>query len=104
MAFTSRNLCSGLARAKTSTSRTQSQRGAIHILDLAAGDRGFAVADAEHFGDGRGRDLVIAGDHGDADAAAVAFLDGLDGFLARRIEKTDQPEQDKGFWQVDRKS
>ncbi len=71
------------------------QRRIVHGLDLHPGDGGLAVADAEHFGDGRGGDLVVAGDHGDADAAAVAFLHRLDRLLARRIHQADKAEQDQ---------
>ena len=78
------------------------QRRLVHLLDLGAGDRGLAVADAEHLGDGRGGDLVVAGDHGDADAAVVALLHRLDGLLARRIEQADQAEQDQVLRQIGR--
>jgi hypothetical protein len=72
----------------------------VHLLDLGAGDGGLAVADAQHLGDRRRRDPVIAGDHGHANAAAVAFAHGVDGFLARRIEEADQAKQDEVVRQV----
>ncbi len=71
------------------------ERRFVHLLDFAAGDSGRAVADSEHLGDGGRRDLVVAGDHGDADAAAVALLHGVDRFLAGRVEQTDQAKQDE---------
>ncbi len=37
------------------------KRGGVHLLDFRARDRSLAVADAEHLGDGRRGDLVIAG-------------------------------------------
>src|SRR6516225_16319 len=46
-------------------------RGGIHVLDLGAGDCRLPVADPEHPGDGRSGDLVIAGNHRDANAATV---------------------------------
>ena len=49
------------------------ERGGIHLLDLGPGDRGATVADAEHPGDRRGGELVVPGNHRDADAAAVAL-------------------------------
>ena len=58
------------------------QRGGVHLLDLVAADRGRAIADAQHLADRGGRDLVVAGDHRDADTACVAFLDGFDRFCA----------------------
>ena len=76
------------------------QRGGVHLLDLRACDRRLAVADSEHLGDGRGGDLVIAGNHRDPDPAAVAFLHRLDGLLARGVEQSDQAEQDEGLRQV----
>src|SRR6516164_9037846 len=76
------------------------QGGGVHILDLGAGDCCLAVADTKHLGDCCSGDFVITRDHRDANAAAVAFLDGLNRFLARRIEKADQAEQDEGLRQV----
>ena len=78
------------------------QRRLVHVLDLGAGDRRLSVADAEHLGDRRGGDPVIAGDHGHADTAAMTFLHRLDRLLARRVEQTDQAEQDEVFRQVSR--
>jgi hypothetical protein len=75
-------------------------RPRVHLLDLHALHRGLAVADAEHLGDRRGGDLVVAGDHRDADAAAVALLDRLDRLLARRVEQADQAEQHQVARQV----
>ena len=90
------------AREHVDVAHALLQRGGVHLLDLCAGDRGLAVADAEHLGDRRGGDLVIAGDHRDADAAAMTFLHRRDGFLARRIEQADQSEQDEVARQVGR--
>src|SRR5208282_4514850 len=77
-------------------------RGGIQLLDLRACDRGLPVADAEHLGDSRGCDLVIAGYHRNSDSTVVAFLDGLDGLLARRVEQADKAQQNKGPGQVGR--
>src|SRR5208337_5376561 len=60
----------------------------------------LAVADAEHLGDRRGGDLVVAGDHRYADAAAVAFLHRFDRLLARRIHEADKADEDEVFRQV----
>ena len=78
------------------------QRRLVHFLDFGAGDRRLAVADAEHLGNGGGGDAMVAGDHGDADAALVAFLDRLDGLLARRVEQADQADQNQVLRQVGR--
>src|SRR5262249_8912416 len=72
----------------------------VHLLDLSAGDRRLSIADVEHLSDRRGRDLVIARNHGDANAAAMTFLDRLDGLLARRVEQADQAKEDEISRQV----
>ncbi len=79
------------------------QFGRVELLDLHALHRGLAVADTEHFRDGRRGDLVVAGDHRHADAAVVAFLDRRDRFLARRIEQADQAQQHEIARQVGRR-
>ena len=92
IAFTRRSLCSGLARANTSTPcALLLQRGTLHLLDLGTGNHCLAVADTQHLGDGRGGDSVVASNHRYSDTAGMAFLDGIDRFLARRIEQADQP-------------
>ena len=93
-------MCSGLARAKTSIAHALLELGVVHGLDLGSRDRSLAVADAEHSGDGRRGDLVVAGDHRDADSAAVAFLDRFDRLLAGRIHEPDKAEQDQVLRQV----
>ena len=45
---------------------------------------------------------MIARDHGDANAAAMAFVHGLDRLLARWVEQADEAEQDQIFRQVGR--
>ena len=65
----------------------------IHRLDLGAGHRGAAVADAQHPGNGGGGNRMVAGDHRHPDAARMAFCHGFDSLLARRIEEADQPQQ-----------
>src|SRR5262249_28138787 len=72
----------------------------VHLLDLSAGDRRLSIADVQHFSDRRGRDFVIARNHGDANAAAMTFLDRLDGLLARRVEQADQAKEDEISRQV----
>src|SRR5262245_39878386 len=76
------------------------QRGGVHCLDLCSGNRCLSVADTEHFCDGRSCNLVIAGDHRDANSAAVAFLHGLDGFSTRRVQQTDQAQQNESIGKV----
>src|SRR5262249_13807501 len=78
------------------------QRRFVHLLDFRAGDRGLAVADAEHLGDRRCSYLVVAGDHRDADTTAVTFFYRFDRLLARGIEKADEAEQDEILRQVGR--
>ena len=78
------------------------QRGSAHLFDLGPGDRGLAISYAEHLGDCCRGDLVIARYHRDPNAAAVAFLDRFDGFLAGRVQQPDQPDQDQGLWQFRR--
>ena len=76
------------------------QRRVVHRLDLGSRHRRLAVSDAEHLRDrGRG-DLVVAGDHCDADAAAVAFLHSFDRLFAWRIHQAYETEQDEMFRQV----
>src|SRR5262249_5367381 len=77
------------------------QRGSVHLLDLCACNRCLSVADIEHFCDGRSCDLVIAGNHRDANSAAVGFLHGLKGFFTRRVKQTDESKQDKSTGKVD---
>ena len=103
IASTSRILCSGLARANTSTSRTDSCNVAVSMSSISAPrDRGPAITNAQHLGDRRGGDFVIAGDHRHSDTAVVTLLHGLDGLLARRIQETDQTEQHQVLRQVRR--
>ena len=71
------------------------QGGGIHLLNLSTSDRRLSVPDAEQLGDRGGSDLVVAGDHCDPDPPILAFLDGLDGLFARRVEQTDQTEEDQ---------
>ena len=74
----------------------------IHFLDLCPGDCGSSVADAEHLGDrGRG-DLVVPGDHRDADAAGMAFRHGFYRLRPRRIEQPDEAEQNQVLREIRR--
>src|SRR5262249_57465975 len=54
----------------------------------------------EQLGGGGGGDLVVAGKDGEREAAAMTFLDRLDGLLARRVEQADQAEEDEISRQV----
>jgi len=76
------------------------QRSSVHLFDFPASNRRLSVAYTEHPGDGRSCDLVVTGNHGDADVAAVTFPYRLDGLLTRGIEEADQTEHNKSFWQV----
>jgi hypothetical protein len=60
-------------------------------------------SDVEHPGDGRSRDLVITSDHRDANSPAMTLLNGLDRFLARRIEQSDQAVQNEVPRQIGRR-
>lgn len=93
-------MCSGGAREDVDGADAFLQCRRVHILDLGARDRGLSVAKPKQFGDGGSGDLVVAGDHGDPDAAAVTLLYGVDGLLARRIQQADQAEQDERPRQV----
>ena len=88
------------AREDVAVADSLLQRGLVRLLDLGPADRRRPVADAQHLGDGRRGDLVVPGDHRDPDAAAVTLPDGLDGFLARRVEQPDQTEQHQVLRQV----
>src|SRR5208337_3732104 len=76
------------------------QRRIVHRLDLGSRDRRFAVADAEHFGDGGRGDLVVAGDRGHTNTATVTFPHRVDRLLAGRVHEADEAEQDQVFRQV----
>jgi hypothetical protein len=41
---------------------------------------------------------MVAGDHRDANATAVALFDRLDSLSARWVQQPDQPKQNQVFW------
>jgi hypothetical protein len=88
------------AREDVDVAHALLQRRIVHRLDLGAGHGRLAVADAEHAGDGGRRDLVVARDHRDTDAAAMALAHCLDGLLARRVHEAHEAEEHERLRQV----
>ena len=76
------------------------QGGSVHFLDLGTRDRRLAVADAQHLGDCRCGDAVIAGNHRHPDAACMTLFDGFDCLLAWRVKQPDQADENEVFRQV----
>ena len=75
------------------------QFAVAHAVQFGAGQcRGAAQAEA--LGDDAGGAGMVAGDHLHGDARAVALGDGLDDFLAWRIEHADQAQQNEVALQV----
>ena len=63
----------------------------VHLVELDAADGDVALLeDADLLGDGGRGDLVVAGNHHGADAAAFGVGDRLLGFLTRRVDHRDQ--------------
>ena len=71
----------------------------IHLIDLRAGNAlGNIRGDIQLLGDGKGRDLMVARDHGHIDARVMTFVHGfLHAFLGR-IDHGAQPYEDHVFF------
>jgi hypothetical protein len=86
-------LFSGLVRANTVVSRDVLEGRGVEGLERLAGHHLRVLGKAELAGDGAGGRAMVAGDHDDPDAGAVAFADRGDRFLARRVDEADEAEQ-----------
>src|SRR5690554_5419684 len=79
-AATSLSLCSGLVRAKTSTSPAACCSCCSSMgVQVLAGEHLVGVPQPKLSGDGSGGQGVVAGDHFYPDTGTVAFLDSPDG-------------------------
>jgi hypothetical protein len=68
------------------------QVGVGDLFEFVSAERLLAVADTEDLADGAGCDGVIAGDHLDANAGALALGDSSDGLAARGINDAGDAE------------
>lgn len=78
----------------------RAERRIVKFFQIRTGQYLVGVFQADLPADGRCRGGVIAGDHLDLNAGAVAFSHRGDGFRSRRIDHPDDAEQNQLAFQV----
>ena len=67
----------------------------IHFINFRAGNAlGNVRSDIQFLGDGKGGDLMVAGDHGHVDARVMAFIHGFLYAFLGRVDHGAQPHKD----------